>query len=85
MKKNGKFMESGLKIESIQNQKEILQKELENVEKTKQQLSAKAFALSGALQQCDMFLEMIDQESGASPVSSIPSQDDNAAINTAFS
>lgn len=80
MKKNGKFMESGLTIESIQNQKETLQKELENVEKTKQQLIAKAYALSGAIQQCDMFLEMID----ASPASSIPSQDDSA-VSVAFS
>lgn len=80
MKKNGKFMESGLTIESIQNQKEILQKELESVEKTKQQLIAKSYALSGALQQCDMFLEMIE----ASPASSIPSQDDSA-VSAAFS
>jgi hypothetical protein len=80
MKKNGKFMESGLTIENIERQKETLQKELENVEKSKQQLSAKAFALSGAIQQCDMFLEMIE----ASPASSIPSQD-NSAVSTALS
>lgn len=73
-------MESGLTIENIERQKETLQKELENVEKSKQQLSAKAFALSGAIQQCDMFLEMIE----ASPASSIPSQD-NSAVSTALS
>ena len=79
MKKNENNMNS-LNIEKIQEQKEILQKELENAEKLKNQLAIKSYALSGAIQQCDMFLEMID----ASPASSIPSQDDSA-VSTALS
>jgi hypothetical protein len=80
MKKNGKFMENGLTIEQIEERKEALQKELENVEKIKTQLSIKSYALSGAIQQCEVFLEMFD----ASPASSIPSQD-NSAVSAALS
>jgi len=82
MKKNDKFMEdtSVLTKEKIEEQKDALQKELENVEKVKSQLTIKSYALSGAIQQCEMFINMFD----ASPASSIPSQDDNA-ISTALS
>ena len=81
MKKNDKSLISGLSVEQIEQQKEVLQKELENVEKKKNQLTIKSYALSGALQQCDMFINMFD----ASPASNIPSQDDSAAMNAAFS
>ena len=82
MKKNDKFMEdtSVLTKEKIEEQKDALQKELENVEKVKSQLTIKSYALSGAIQQCEMFINMFD----ASPASSIPSQDDND-ISTALS
>lgn len=82
MKKNDKFMEdtSVLTKEKIEEQKDALQKELENVEKVKSQLTVKSYALSGAIQQCEMFINMFD----ASPASSIPSQDDSA-LSTALS
>ena len=80
MKKNDKSLISGLSVEQIEQQKEVLQKELENVEKMKSQLTIKSYALSGAIQQCEMFINMFD----ASPASSIPSQDDNA-VSTALS
>ena len=67
-------MESGLTKEQLEEQKEALQKELDNVEKVKNQLTIKSYALSGAIQQCEMFINMFD----ASPASSIPSQDDSA-------
>lgn len=67
-------MESGLTKEQLEEQKEALQKELDNVEKVKNQLTIKSYALSGAIQQCEMFIDMFD----ASPASSIPSQDDSA-------
>jgi hypothetical protein len=76
MKKNNKSLISGLTIEQLEEQKEKLQKEIENVEKVKNQLIVKSYALSGAIQQCEMFINMFD----ASPASSIPSQDDNAVL-----
>lgn len=81
MKKNDKSLNGGVTIEQLEEQKEVLQKELENVEKMKNQLTIKSYALSGAIQQCDMFINMFD----ASPASNIPSQDDSAAMNAAFS
>jgi len=80
MKKNDKSLNGGVTIEQLEEQKEVLQKELENVEKVKNQLTIKSYALSGAIQQCEMFIKMFD----ASPASSIPSQDDNA-VSTALS
>tara|TARA_A100001015_G_C15009962_1_gene722546 strand:- start:621 stop:866 length:246 start_codon:yes stop_codon:yes gene_type:complete len=81
MKKNDKSLISGLSIEQIEEQKMNLQKELESTEKMKNQLVIKSYALSGAIQQCDIFINMFD----ASPANSIPSEDDNAALNAAFS
>ena len=81
MRKNGKSLISGLSIEQIEEQKMNLQKELESTEKMKNQLVIKSYALSGAIQQCDIFINMFD----ASPANSIPSEDDNAALNAAFS
>ncbi len=81
MRKNDKSLISGLSIEQIEEQKMNLQKELESTEKMKNQLVIKSYALSGAIQQCDIFINMFD----ASPANSIPSEDDNAALNAAFS
>ena len=80
MKKNDKSLIGGLTIEQLEDQKEVLQKELENIEKVKNQLIVKSYELAGAIQQCEMFINMFD----ASPASSIPSQDDNA-VSTALS
>jgi hypothetical protein len=80
MEKETELLYSGLSAEQLTNQKNTLQKELEKSESAKQQLVAKIYALSGAIQQCDMFLNMLD----ASPASSIPSDNDDA-VNTALS
>lgn len=83
MKKSDKFMNDTNNVltkEKLEEQKDALQKELENVEKVKSQLTVKSYALSGAIQQCEMFINMFD----ASPASSIPSQDDSA-LSTALS
>jgi len=56
--------------------------QLQNLEKMKVQLQAQGNALSGAIQQCDVFLSLLGE---SSPDSSIPSQDDSAAVNTALS
>jgi len=46
------------------------------------QLQAQGNALSGAIQQCDVFLSLLSE---SSPDSSIPSEDNSAAVNTALS
>ena len=57
--------------------------QLQNLDKMKVQLQAQGNALSGAIQQCDVFLAQLG---GSNPDNSIPSQDDNAAaVNTALS
>ena len=56
--------------------------QLENIDKMKVQLQAQGNALSGAIQQCNVFLSLLGE---SSPDSSIPSQDDSAAVNTALS
>lgn len=76
MKKN----EKTLKATDIEEQKENLNNELKkvqenlaNLENMRVQLEQRNFALSGAIQQCDIFLEYFD----VNPTSSIPSQDDS--------
>ena len=53
----------------IEERKKNLQSDIENLEKTiaevgeqQKQLQANMFALHGALQQCDQFLGMLDEE-----------------------
>ena len=83
MKKN----EKTLKVTDIEEQKEKLsdelkkvQENLSNLEYMKTQLESRVYALSGAIQQCDIFLDFFD----VNPTSSIPSQD-NSAVSTALS
>ena len=78
-----------LSVSDIEQKKTDLQTDLEkvtsqlqNLEKMKVQLQAQGNALSGAIQQCDVFLSLLGE---SSPDSSIPSQDDSAAVNTALS
>ena len=85
MKKNDKT----LSVSDIEQKKTDLQtdldkvtSQLQNLEKMKVQLQAQGNALSGAIQQCDVFLSLLSE---SSPASSIPSQDDSAAVNTALS
>ena len=85
MKKNDKSLISGLSVEQIEQQKAVLQKELENIEKMKNQLTIKSYAISGALQQCDVFIQLIKDSSGASPASSIPSNESPEALSEVFS
>ena len=81
--------EKTLSVSDIEQKKTDLQtdldkvtSQLQNLEKMKVQLQAQGNALSGAIQQCDVFLSLLSE---ASPASSIPSQDDSAAVNTALS
>ena len=61
---------------------EKVQSQMQNIDKMKVQLTAQGNALSGAIQQCDVFLNLLGE---SNPDSSIPSQDDSAAVNTALS
>jgi uncharacterized protein (DUF3084 family) len=85
MKKNDKT----LSVSDIEQKKTDLQtdldkvtSQLQNLEKMKVQLQAQGNALSGAIQQCDVFLSLLSE---SSPDSSIPSEDNSAAVNTALS
>lgn len=64
----------GVDLEKVQNQ-------LQNLDKMKVQLTAQGNALSGAIQQCDVFLSLLSE---SSPDSSIPSQDSITAVKTAM-
>jgi len=70
------------KKKDLQSDLEKIQGQMQNIEKMKVQLQAQGNALSGAIQQCDVFLLLLGE---SSPDSSIPSQDDSAAVNTALS
>ena len=55
--------------EKIEERKQTLANDIDKLEKTiaevgkqQEQLQANMFALHGALQQCDQFLEMLDKE-----------------------
>ena len=81
--------EKTLSVSDIEKRKLELQTDLEkvtsqlqNLDKMKVQLQAQANALSGALQQCDAFLSLLSE---SSPDSSIPSEDNSAAVKTALS
>jgi uncharacterized protein (DUF3084 family) len=85
MTKNGKT----LSVSDIESKKQDLQtdldkvtSQLQNMDKMKVQLQAQGNALSGAIQQCDVFLNLLSE---SNPDSSIPSQDDNAAVNAVLS
>tara|TARA_B100001063_G_C16735354_1_gene541689 strand:+ start:154 stop:408 length:255 start_codon:yes stop_codon:yes gene_type:complete len=84
MKKNGKTL-SVSEIEEyktqLQTDFEKVQTQMQNVDNMKVQLTAQGNALSGAMQQCDVFLNLLGE---ANPASSIPSQDDSA-VQTALS
>jgi hypothetical protein len=61
---------------------EKVQSQLQNLDRMKVQLTAQGNALSGAIQQCDVFLSLLSE---SSPDSSIPSQDSATAVRTAMS
>ena len=81
--------EKTLSVSDIEKKKTDLQSDLdkikgqlENIDKMKVQLQAQGNALSGAIQQCDVFLSLLSE---SSPDSSIPSEDSAKAIKTAMS
>jgi uncharacterized protein (DUF3084 family) len=81
--------EKTLSVSDIESKKQDLQtdldkvtSQLQNMDKMKVQLQAQGNALSGAIQQCDVFLNLLSE---SNPDSSIPSQDDNAAVNAVLS
>lgn len=84
MKKN----EKTLSVSEIENTKNVLKGDLDKVqerlnelERMKVQLTSQGNAIQGAIQQCDVFLNLLSE---SSPDSSIPSQD-NSAVNTVLS
>ena len=85
MTKNVKTLSVGdieTKKKDLQSDLDKIQGQLQNIDKMKVQLQAQGNALSGAIQQCNVFLSLLGE---SSPDSSIPSQDDSAAVNTALS
>ena len=70
------------KKKDLQSDLDKVTSQLQNLEKMKVQLQAQGNALSGAIQQCDVFLNLLSE---SSPDTTIPSQDDNAAINAVLS
>ena len=85
MAKNDKTLSVGdieQKKKDLQSDLDKVQGQLQNIDKMKVQLQAQGNALSGAIQQCDVFLNLLGE---SSPDSSIPSKDDSAAVNTALS
>ena len=72
MTKNVKTLSVGdieQKKKDLQSDLEKIQGQLQNVDKMKLQLQAQGNALSGAIQQCDVFLNLLGE---SSPDSSIP-------------
>lgn len=81
--------EKTLSVSEIENTKNVLQGDLDKLqerlnelERMKVQLTSQGNAIQGAIQQCDVFLNLLSE---SSPDSSIPSQDNNAAVNEALS
>ena len=81
--------EKTLSVSEIENTKNVLKGDLDKVqdrlnelEKMKVQLTSQGNAIQGAIQQCDVFLNLLSE---SSPDSSIPSQDNNAAVNEVLS
>ena len=81
--------EKTLSVSDIEKKKKDLnvdldkvQSQLQNLDRMKVQLTAQGNALSGAIQQCDVFLSLLSE---SSPDSSIPSQDSATAVRTAMS
>ena len=60
---------------------EKIHSQIQNLDKMRVQLTAQGNAINGAIQQCDLFLQQL----GANTASSIPSQDDNPALNAVLS
>ena len=71
-----------LKKKDLQTDLDKVQSQLQNIDKMKVQLQAQGNALSGAFQQCDVFLNLLGE---SSPDKTVPSQDDSAVVNTALS
>ena len=86
MKNNDKNVLSAVDIEETKNvlkgDLDKVQERLNELERMKVQLTSQGNALQGAIQQCDVFLNQLSE---SSPDSSIPSQDNNAAVNEALS
>ena len=84
MAKNEKALSASdieAKKKDLQSDLDKVSSQLQNLEKMKVQLQAQGNALSGAIQQCDVFLNLLSE---SSPDSSIPSESDSA-VSTALS
>jgi|TARA_B110000858_G_scaffold85449_1_gene98714 hypothetical protein len=81
--------EKTLSVSEIEDTKLVLKGDLDKVQdrlndldKMKVQLTSQGNAIQGAIQQCDVFLNLLSE---SSPDSSIPSQDNNAAVTEVLS
>jgi len=81
--------EKTLSVSEIENTKLVLKGDLDKVQdrlndldKMKVQLTSQGNAIQGAIQQCDVFLNLLSE---SSPDSSIPSQDNNTAVTEVLS
>ena len=59
-----------------------IQDQIQNLDKMRVQLTAQGNAINGAIQQCNLFLQQLDE---SSPDSSIPSQENNPALSAVMS
>ena len=81
--------EKTLSVSEIENTKLVLkgdldkvQERLNDLDKMRVQLTSQGNAIQGEIQQCDVFLNLLSE---SSPDSSIPSQDNNAAVTEVLS
>jgi len=81
--------EKTLSVSEIEDTKLVLKGDLDKVQdrlndldKMKVQLTSQGNAIQGAIQQCDVFLNLLSE---SSPDSSIPSQDNNTAVTEVLS
>ena len=59
-----------------------IQDQIQNLDKMRAQLTTQGNAINGAIQQCDLFLLHLG---GSNPDSSLPSQENNPAVNAVMS
>ena len=85
MTKNDKTLgvnDIGKKKTELESDLAKIQDQIQNLDKMRVQLTAQGNAINGAIQQCNLFLQQLGE---SSPDSSIPSQENNPALNAVMS
>ena len=85
MAKNDKTLsvgDIGKKKTELESDLAKIQDQIQNLDKMRVQLTAQGNAINGAIQQCNLFLQQLGE---SSPDSSIPSQENNPALNAVMS